>query len=155
MAAPLDWDAFGGIDSVRQLCVSVGPREAARRLGMSNANAGALRQRCAREGWMDAVRSPKVNPLVKPVDVTAVTKTGAEAHESFLRDHSERSKAALAASVTKGAEEASKLDGMMVLGLSQSLHNLAKTAQVVHGWQAAGQSGPNILIQFLGGTGED
>lgn len=161
MPSPIDWTPAGGIDAVRTLTQAVGPREAARRLGLSDAHADALRKRSSREGWMDAARpKPVTGPVtITGVPVTAVTKAS-DAMADVMADTSKRSKLAgakYAAQTLEAAARAAEESPLEALGLARNVKETMGVASIAHSW--GGQSGTErisiygsqVVIQAPGG----
>lgn len=111
MGAKIDWTAAGGIDSVRQLTITHGPREAARLLKLSPAHSEALRKMCSRGRWLDAVRprpAPALPPsMSQPVSaIVPVVPTASDAHREMLSEGARRTRAGLTKYAARMAEEA-------------------------------------------------
>lgn len=171
MPAPIDWTAAGGIDSVKQLTINHGPREAARMLNLSESHSAALRQLCARGKWMDAVRpqpqppmprsmsqpvtratavtnDASLSPAAKCGAVTAVT-TASDAQAEANAENSRAGRAALLRYGAKVASHAAGLDGGAGLSVAPQMASVAKVLSVAGDWQAAagGSISVNILVQ--------
>lgn len=141
MPAPIDWTSAGGLDSVRQLTIAVGPREAASRLHLSNAHAEALRRRCSRESWMDAARprSP-VGPssIVGVPIVRAVpgAPKGSDALADVMREDSRATRIAGARYARRVVEHAAAMPVVEALTRTRNVREAVGVAATVHGWEA-------------------
>ncbi len=99
-ALDVDWE------SVKTLAISVGAREAARRMGLSE---DAVRQRCTREGWLrDLPRStPLPTSVLRPV---ATVATASEALVASMREDAIRGRAAALRSGRVALERVAEMD---------------------------------------------
>jgi hypothetical protein len=130
-ALSADWEA------VKTTAIALGSlKRAADEHGISYES---VRMRASREGWPIGHRVQKqlraAQSLAKAQivqggsPVTAVTSSAA-----VLASVGERTKAALAHSVLKGAEATKELDGHDVLASARNIKELAATGALLHGW---------------------
>lgn len=152
MPAPLDWSAAGGLDSVKQLTMQVGPREAARRLGLSRQHGDALRQLCHRGNWLASVQRANVSPVPSgPVTmsgqpVTAVT-TASVAFAEIMADDSKASKLAGSRYVRKTLEHAAELPPEIGLEQAQNVKATIASGATIHAWEAKAAP-PNVVVNL-------
>ena len=134
-------------DQVRMLVLSVGVRDAARQLNLSE---NTVKSWSLRGHWLDVCRQqpPPLPPSVRPV-AAPNAPTPADALSNTLLDDSNCTKIAMSRAARRGAEHVAGLDRPAdILAVSKSLANLARVAAQVHGW--GGEQGPvglNVLSQ--------
>jgi hypothetical protein len=168
MPAPIDWTAAGGIDSVKQLTINHGPREAARLLNLSAAHSEALRRRCSREGWMDAVRptpppvpasmlqpvqrmsppsvpSDSMSPAVQSGRVPAVP-TAAQAAAEANAENGARSRSAALRYSARNLEHLADLDPEEGVLLAPQAASLVKVAATAGDWAAPASASLSISL---------
>lgn len=174
MPAPIDWTAAGGLQAVQTLTVALGPREAARRLNLSDAHAAALRQLCARGKWLSGAEPVTRRPCgVSPQPIQtrpAVTTpspdaaaalaairiknsivtnsvTTAKAMQSALAEHRDAGTLSLARAAARNAARAETAD--LLIETPGDLLSLAKAHAVIHRLdQTSGQSAVGVAIQI-------
>ena len=132
-AQPIDREA------VRVLALSVGLREAARQLGLSE---NRVLQWSKRGNWFKAPPAPLQPP--KKSDVISVIKPG-DALLSTLAEHKNETRMSLARSVRRLAKRAEKAK------LSDSKHvlNVAQTAgHTFEDWQPKQSAGANVMVNI-------
>jgi len=177
MPAPIDWTAAGGLHAVQTLTIALGPREAARRLNLSDAHAAALRQLCARGRWLSPEPLPLSPPDVsrpsqpvtrRPPDapeawqvlaasrvaeqpVTNPVTTAADAMLEANADNSRRSRSAALRYSARTLEHAADLDGETALASASDVASAVKVASVAGGW--GDQDKAKVRVNIFAGQG--
>lgn len=147
--APINWG------EVRALAMVVGVREAARRMGISEA---ATMQRSAREGWLATQEARTVNKMAvaQRSSLTAAPcqqlSAGALISSEIIQ-LGQKTRLSLARGVSKAAETVETLSGSEILDKSGDVKAIAQTADLVHGWKDAAPS-VKIRLDVLGGSVE-
>ena len=85
---------------------------------------------------------------------TPVNLDSGDTQAHALHETGEATRASLARALCRAAGHAEKLPPSKSLAAARNVHETARAAALVHGWVVAG-SGPQVLIQVLGGSGED
>lgn len=149
VAVPVNWEA------VRALAMVVGVREAARRMGISEA---ATMQRSAREGWLASPEAKQVNKMAvaqrSGVTVAACQQMSAGALISAeISQLGGKTRLSLARGIAKAGEHIETLPGLAIVADAQNIKSIAQTADLVHGWK---DSAPQVKIRLdiLGGGAE-
>jgi len=119
-------------DQVRMLVTDIGYNEASKRL---NIPAPTLRQWAHRGKWSVPARTDE--------RVTLVTTPPAVAHASALAEMETETRTSLARSAQRMAKDAEQA----TLRDSDKVHNVAKTAAIVHRWDAKEQ-GVNVAVNI-------
>lgn len=137
-------------NEVKMLAQQIGPREAARRMGLPE---DAVRQRSSRESWMKDIPRSQPLPLSMSQPVTNVT-SGPDAQASALKDrllrtrmnHASVALIASAEMLALAEEEPAKLRDPEVAGV---LLTHGKHAALTGGWQ---QQAPTakVALQVTG-----
>lgn len=150
MPAPLvaDWS------QVQAVAIALGSlRAAADRCKVSY---DAVKQRAKREQWPIGDRAEVLRlehtqaaidsgSTAQSVVSPPVTVTAGQQIADHLRETGEKTRSALATALHRAAGAGAALPEREALAESQSLHNVAKAAALVHGWQQAGESGAGLL----------
>lgn len=139
MPAALDIDR----EAVRVLVVAIGPRAAARELGLPEATVQAW---SARGGWLEKHREMQEIGVIRVREREALqgrvqpiaTKSPATVMQEAIEDLSTRSKIGFAKASCKVAEELAGSEPGKLLLLSQEAQHWAKTAALAGGWAGAG-----------------
>lgn len=148
MPAELDVDR----EAVRVLVVAVGPREAARQMGISE---DAVRQWSSRGGWLKHLRAPTVPPpSMRAVPVTAVT-LAADALINTLSERHKETKLGLSKWSSRTAKALGELPDKEALASHQVAVGVASVMSKV--WPEQGvpslrlsmyaQGGPTIEVE--------
>lgn len=126
----IDWP------SVRMLAITVGVREAARRMGI---NEYAVLKRSQREQWLatpeariaaaNSVRERSYSAL------SSAVLTPAQAMAQELAGLGQKSRLSIARGLSKAAEHVETMDGQEVLIDAQNIKSTAQSLSLVHGWQ--------------------
>ena len=135
-------------DQVKMLALSVGCREAARKLGINEAT---VRQWSKRGKWFAHLTQP-LPPPEKPLSmrpVTVVTTSPAAVLSNTLAELGNATRLAGAKAVRNALEHAAGLDGESALAASRNVKDAIGGAAQLHGW-GAGDGGPT-QINILGG----
>jgi hypothetical protein len=139
MPAPLDLSPVGGWDAVRTLTVAIGPREAARQLGIPQ-HTDAIMRRCSRECWL---KPPPAVPLplsIRPQPVRADVRdvrTAPEAMANALEDLGSKSKLNVAKWGETATGHAASLKGAKALAAAPDVKAAASTLATAKlpGWE--------------------
>ena len=131
----IDWP------SVRLLAITVGVREAARRLGISEE---ATMKRSQREGWLAtpetrhaAARSVQERA---PSALSAAVRTPAQVMAQELTELGGKSRISLARGLHKAASRVEEMPGDEVLANASDISSTVKSLSTVHGWSAQAPS---------------
>lgn len=139
-------------EEVRLLAMSVGVREAARRLGL---NEDRVRQWSSRGDWFKNPEPKTQPPTVTRNDVTVVT-TPADALATQLADDTRATRAALATTARLGSEHFAKKAAEspgFVIDKAKQLQQITSAAGMIGGWGERGQDqGADMLILSIGGN---
>jgi hypothetical protein len=130
MPAPLDVDR----EQVRMLAMQVGPREAARRMGLSEDTVLAWSRR---EGWLDGIRLPP--PLPKSMQPTAIAalKRPADALRDCLAEDGQATRVAgmrYARRVIERAAQVAEDEPDKALESAQNVKGALQSAAIAGGW---------------------
>lgn len=126
---------------VQMLALTVGVREAARQMGISE---DAVRMRSSREGWIkERAASVPLPPTMKQ-PVTVVT-SAAEAFKNALTERGNKSRLALAKGLGAAADCIAEMPGEQVLANSQDVKNVVGSLSTVHAW---GEQGAMIKMNL-------
>lgn len=150
MPAALDIDR----EAVRVLVVAIGPRAAARELGLPE---DTVRQWSSRFGWVRQAEEMRAKAGAASRERAAargelspiVTKSPAQAMGDVLQDLDKRTRIGFARASAKVAEEAETQDVAALLENADSYGKWAKTAALAHGWAGAGSSVTNVAVNLL------
>lgn len=114
---------------------------------MTGLGLSVVKQWSARGKWLAHTRAepPPLPKSMQPVIVTGVT-TPADALANTLADDDKATRTALSKAMRKGAEHAGSLSGDEVLASARNVHELAKGASTIHGWDA---SRPDVRINVF------
>jgi hypothetical protein len=130
MQIEIDWS------SVRTLAITVGVREAARRLGISE---DAALKRSQREGWLADPQARQVAARsVQERSYSALSSaviTPAQAIQNELVGLGSRSRIALARGLGKAARCVENMKGKQVLEAAPNVKQTVQSLALVHGWQ--------------------
>lgn len=134
-------------EEVKMLAISIGVREAARRMELSE---DAVRQRSSREGWLaNLPRSQPLPPsMVRPV--TVVT-SAANLLVQELSDLGGKSRIAVARGLHKGAKEIEQMPGSYIVANATDIQSTVKSLAVIHAWQAD-RPATKINLHVTGGN---
>lgn len=142
MPPPIEIDE----EALKTLVVAIGPRAAARQMGL---NENTVLAWAKRGNWMAATRpTPAEKPLpasMQPRAITAIKPS--EALANTLEDDSKATKLSLSIAAKRMAREAESAG----LDQARNAHEVAKLASTVHAWEAK-QPTHNVMInlQILG-----
>jgi hypothetical protein len=136
-------------DAVRALAVAVGVREAARRLGISEA---ATRKRCQREGWLkdDTVRQVTAQSVALRNQPTCRQVSPAQAIAMELARENAETRAGFSRAMAGVAKYVSNRDPEENLADASNVKAAAQTAGLVHSWadqQPASRMRIDVLLQ--------
>jgi hypothetical protein len=125
-------------EAVKVLALAVGVREAARQLSIPE---NTILSWSKRDGWFaNGQRKPKSLPGPAR-NQSAITAS--DALRSTLIERSNATKLGLSKAAAKAAEHLGDSMPEMILAQSDRMHNVAKTASLVHGWEAGSRdTGP-------------
>lgn len=134
-------------EEVKMLAISIGVREAARRMELSE---DAVRQRSSREGWLaNLPRSQPLPPsMVRPV--TNVT-TGSNALANAMREDATEARASVLRTARRAVARVERCDDdeLIVPEVATVLNQHTKTLSMAGGWNA--QTGTaRINLQITG-----
>ncbi len=141
--APLDVDR----EQVRMLVLSIGVREAARQMGLSENTVSAW---SARFGWLEATR-PQAPILPRPasmVPTSAASKSPADALADLNADLSKRSRTAALKYSAKTLEYAAEMDPQEGLLSAPLVVSATKVAATAGNWAEQGKS-QQITLNIL------
>lgn len=139
MPPPLDVDR----EAVRVLVVAIGPRAAAREMGLPEATVQAW---SARFGWLEHVRpAPGARP-VSMVSTTVATTAPADALVSAMEGLSTRSKLGFAKASVKVAEKMAEADPDNLVAQGADALTWAKVASMAHGWAGGAGTTVNVAV---------
>ncbi len=119
-------------EAIRILVKDVGYDETSKRTGIK---AGTLRQWARRFHWH--------TPFVHSQAVTTVTQSPADAHATILAEHERKTKLGLASYAATQADHLAKNGKLKDSG---HVHNVAKTAAIVHRWDAKSENTQNVVV---------
>lgn len=142
MAAPgLDVDR----EQVRMLVLSIGPREAARKMGL---NENTVRQWSARYGWLKHARpeKPQLPKSMQPVVVTNVTKPADALLDCIIED----GKATKVAGMKAARRVAERISTMAIDEAVEQMPNLKaslQSAAIAGDWQVR-TDGQQLVINI-------
>lgn len=137
MPAPLNVDK----EQVRMLVLSIGVREAARKLDIAE---GTVQAWSARGNWLEATRpSPAILPQPVSMRGATVATKPADALAECLADDSRETRISLSRGARRMAQEVETAP----LEQAGDAFQVGKLAALLHGWeQAGGGTSINILI---------
>lgn len=144
-AAALDIDK----EQVRMLVLEIGPREAARKMGL---NENTVRQWSARGGWLKHLKpenQPKAPQSMQPIVVTNVTKP-ADALQNTLMERHRDTKLGLSAWLKETSGHLGSLKGEEALAAHQPAVSVASVMAKVYPEQ---EGGDRVTLQFFAITG--
>jgi len=129
MPAPLDVDK----EQVRMLVMSVGVREAARQLDISEDTVSAW---SARGKWLEGIKKPTVIQKPASMQGASIASKPADVLANVLREDNEATRIALSRAVRRGSEHlaSDKTQPEEIIGSHQALSSFATVAGKVHGW---------------------
>jgi len=138
IATPVNWEA------VRMLALTVGVRESARRMGLSE---DRVRQRCTREGWLATPEARTLNKraLEERSGLTCRQLSPSAAFQGELNALGAKSRLSLARGIAKAGAHIETLDGAAILDKSSDVKSVAQTADLIHGWK---DSAPQVKIRL-------
>ncbi len=134
-------------DAVRALAVAVGVREAARRLGISEA---ATRKRCQREGWLkdDTVRQATAQSVAMRSQPVCRQVSPAQAIAMELASQNMETRVGFSRAMAGVAKYVSNRDPEENLADAGNVKAAAQTAGLVHAW-ADQQPASRIRLEVL------
>lgn len=146
---PVNWEA------VRALAMVVGVREAARRMGISEA---ATMQRSHREKWLASPEARRANQIAvaQRSGLTAPVSQQLSAGQLIsaeIQALGQKSRLSIARGIARAGEHIETLDGPSMLAQSGDVKAIAQTADLVHGWKDAAPQ-VKIRLDVLGSTPE-
>ncbi len=118
-------------EAIRILVKDFGYDETSKQTGIKP---GTLRQWARRYHWH--------TPFVHSQAVTTVTQAPGDAHAALMAKLEVETRASLARSAANMAEQAQSAE----LKQSSDVHNVAKTAAIVHKWDAKGENTQNVVV---------
>lgn len=148
VAAPVNWEA------VRALAMVVGVREAARRMGISEA---ATMQRSKREGWLSSPEARQVNKLAvaQRSGLTAPRQqlSAGAVIQAEIAALGSKTRLSFARATAKVGEHVAELPPEQILADAGNVKAIAQTADLVHGWKDAAPQ-VKIRLDVLGSAAE-
>jgi hypothetical protein len=117
---------------VRLLSIEHGHKRAAELTGVPY---DVVRQWSVRGKWRTSQ-----NVTSRPVSVAIANV------QSELENDERETRASLSRYARKASKEAESVEGLAAIGMSQNVHNVAKTAAIVHRWDAKEQQGANVVV---------
>lgn len=116
--------------------MAVGVREAARQCELPESTVQSWSQR---EGWfagrkeVEAIQEQAIARVREAQGLRPIATKGAA---EWLKEYDGDTRFSLAKGLNTGAKEVARMDGQEILMASQQISHLAKSASLVHGWQA-------------------
>jgi hypothetical protein len=143
-------------EEVKMLALTVGVREAARRMELSEEQ---VKKRCTREGWL---ATPEARLAVQravalrsgtsaPIPVSPLSPAALLASE--LSQLGSKTRLSLARGIAKAGEHIESLQGKQIVEDAQNIKSVAQTADLVHGWKDAAPQ-VKIRLDVLSGSAE-
>lgn len=143
MPPPIDIDR----EQVRMLVLSVGVREAARSLNLSENTVSAW---SARYSWLADTRpKPPVDKPASMISASTASISPVKAMEGVLERRSKLTRFALSKVALRGALHASQMKGDEILTKSKEIKDLTSIASTVGGWEE-GTNLTQINIGLMG-----
>lgn len=145
MPAPIAVD----MEQVRMLVLSVGPREAARRLGLKE---DTVCQWSARRGWLAHITDPR--PVALPASMVSesnVIKPPADALRDIIAEDGQATRVAgmrYARRVTEAAARVAESDPVAALEMAKNVKSGLQSAAIAGSWQQAGVDGATTVINI-------
>lgn len=136
-------------EAARVLCVAVGVREAARKLGVPE---GTMQAWSARGQWFaKPVQPPTVIRQTGPNSLATTATNAGESLAESLADDSKATRIGLSQASRRAAEHLKDQTGAGILKSAKAMKEIAGVASIVHGWSDG--KATNVQINLAIGIG--
>lgn len=141
-------------EAVRMLALTVGVREAARRMGISEE---ATMKRSQREGWLSAPEAKQAHAMALQhrTGITVSPQMSASAIlAAEMKALNEKTRIGHARAAAKVAEHIQELPAHELLEKAQDVKATAQHADLVHGWKESGPASVKLRLDVVGSAQE-
>ena len=123
-------------EAVKVLALQHGVREAARLCNLPEYRVLKWSQRDPLGAWTVQKQIAQLTPIKGNHTLSSTSSSPSDALRSTLTERSNQTKLGLSKAAAKAAEHLAQSEPIEILTRSRQMHDVAKTASTVHGWEA-------------------